>query len=383
MAEELRIDVSLPPGLHFLSAFLSMEPADSLLSIARDLGRGLVTEAVQKFIWDHCITKAQEMNHFHVPYLKNFLKKLISEVELSQAEVLDEFYELYAHYMVSWKDENLRKESAKISKFVSFLFPDGSLSCQNFGKFVVPIQCSLNMLEGDTGCSIWPSSLYLSELILSFPDIFSTRECFEVGSGVGLVGICLAHVKASKIVLSDGDPSTLANMKVNLELNGLCCLSSPTATSERTNECTQTVECIHLPWESTSETELQAFAPHIVLGADVIYDPICLPDLVRVLSILLRPKQIGSSTHSFPVTEHVDDQRNDGSRGFKTSRDHPIAYIASVIRNIDTFNRFLSLVEQANLSMCDVTDELKPMNLLPYMYTYNRSSIRLFTLKFK
>lgn len=45
----------------------------------------------------------QEMNHFHVPYLKNFLKKLISEVELSQAEVLDELYELYAHYMVSWK----------------------------------------------------------------------------------------------------------------------------------------------------------------------------------------------------------------------------------------------------------------------------------------
>lgn len=45
----------------------------------------------------------QEMNHFHVPYLKNFLKKLISEVESSQVEVLDEFYELYAQYMVSWK----------------------------------------------------------------------------------------------------------------------------------------------------------------------------------------------------------------------------------------------------------------------------------------
>ncbi|KAA0063686.1 hypothetical protein IC582_011668 [Cucumis melo] len=399
MAEELGIDVSVPPSLHLLSAFLSMEPADSLLSIARDLGHGLVTETVQKFIWDHCITKAQEMNHFHVPYLKNFLKKLISEVELSQAEVLDELYELYAHYMVSWKDENQRKESARISKFVSFLFPDGSMNCQKFRKFVVPIQCSLNMLEGDTGnvsthqlclsllifimCSIWPSSLYLSELILSFPDIFSTKECFEVGSGVGLVGICLAHVKASKIVLSDGDPSTLANMKVNLGLNGLCCLGSPTATSERTNEGTQTVECIHLPWESTSETELQAFAPHIVLGADVIYDPICLPDLVRVLSILLRPKQIGSSTHSFPVSEHIDDQGKDGSHGFKASRDHSIAYIASVIRNIDTFNRFLSLVEQANLSICDVTDELKPMNLLPYMYTYNRSSIRLFTLKLK
>lgn len=225
-------------------------------------------------------------------------------------------------------------------------------------------------------------------MILSFPDIFSTRECFEVGSGVGLVGICLSHVKASKIMLSDGDPSTLANMKVNLGLNGLCCLSAATATPERTDEDLQTVECIHLPWESASESELQAFAPNIVLGADVIYDPVCLPHLVRVLSILLRPKQIGSSTHAFPGSEHVNDANHgkdvdDGSHGFKASRDHPVAYITSVIRNIDTFNHFLGLVERANLSICDVTDELKPMNLLPYMFSYNRSSIRLFTLKFK
>lgn len=46
-------------------------------------------------------------------------------------------------------------------------------------------------------------------------------------------------------MLSDGDPSTLANMKVNLGLNGLCCLGSPTATSERTNEGTQTVSAYY------------------------------------------------------------------------------------------------------------------------------------------
>ena len=125
------------------------------------------------------------------------------------------------------------------------------------------------------------------------------------------------------------------------------------------------------------------------LGADVIYDPVCLPHLVRVLSILLRPKQTHSSTHSFPGSEHVDDANHgndvdNGSHGHKACRsERPVAYIASVIRNIDTFNHFLGIVEQSNLSICDITDELKPMNLLPYMYSYNRSSIRLFTLKFK
>jgi hypothetical protein len=42
-----------------------------------------------------------------------------------------------------------------------------------------PLQCSINMLEGDTGCSIWPSSLFLSELILSHPELFSNKLCFE------------------------------------------------------------------------------------------------------------------------------------------------------------------------------------------------------------
>lgn len=40
---------------------------------------------------------------FYAPYLKNFLKKLITEVELEHGCVLDNLYELYAHYMTSIK----------------------------------------------------------------------------------------------------------------------------------------------------------------------------------------------------------------------------------------------------------------------------------------
>jgi len=39
----------------------------------------------------------------HAPYLKNFLKKLINQVESDHGFVLDNLYELYAHYMASFK----------------------------------------------------------------------------------------------------------------------------------------------------------------------------------------------------------------------------------------------------------------------------------------
>lgn len=62
------------------------------------------------------------------------------------------------------------------------------------------------------------------------------------------------------------------------------------------------------------------------------------------------------------------------------SRADPVAYIASVIRNADTCNRFLALADQADLRIKDVTSTLRPSDLLPYMKSYDRSSIRLFTV---
>ncbi|RLM97965.1 hypothetical protein C2845_PM06G07430 [Panicum miliaceum] len=123
------------------------------------------------------------------------LARIISEVELSSGTVIDGLYEEFAQH------DNVS------SRLISV---------------VARLSCSSNMLEGDTGCSLWPSSLFLSEFILSYPEIFSTKCCFELGSGVGLVGICLNYVGASKVILTDGDTSTLTNMKENMEMNSLC-----------------------------------------------------------------------------------------------------------------------------------------------------------------
>ncbi|KAL4637141.1 hypothetical protein ACB092_03G059000 [Castanea dentata] len=340
-----------------------------------------------------------QAENFHAPYLKNFLKKLIAEIELNHDLVLDELYEQYAYYMTSLKGDNVVK--GRICKCISFLFPAG--------KLVVPLRCSLNMLDGDTGCALWPSSLFLSEFILSFPGLFSNKSCFEVGSGVGLVGICLAHVEASKVILSDGDLSTLMNMKLNLESNNF---SIETSRQERTED-SNTIKCIHLPWESASENELQDFMPDVILGADVIYDPACLPYLVRLLAILLSKKIPSSAKRNDSCQGSLLDSKsmdgklngslqgnanaNDNGNGFDAnggkiicngtsntgSRKGPVAYIASVIRNIDTFNQFLFLVDQANITITDLTETHKPLNLLPYMQSCDRSNVRLFVLSCK
>lgn len=377
------MDPAAPPWLHLISAFLAMEPSDSLVSLARVCGDGSVTERVQRFIWNYCISRA--VGKAYAPYLRNFLKKLIVEVELIHGEVLDEIYELYADIITSLKDDQFVEKSVRVRKTITFLFPDGCIdlpSCPKSRKLMVPLQCSLNVLEGDTGCSIWPSSFLLSEFILSFPEIFSNKSCFEVGSGVGLVGICLAHVKASKVTLTDGDHLTLANMRSNLELNQLSTDTSLLESFEDPN----VVQCVHLPWESASESELSVFVPEIILGADIMYDRSCFPDLVRVLAILLNQRKSDSSSQketSKGSTLYTKCNANDLNDLTAAASKGPVAYIATVIRNMDTFNYFLSLAEQANLSITDLTGTKIPFNLLPYMQSYDRSNMRLFTVSCK
>ncbi|CAI9769500.1 unnamed protein product [Fraxinus pennsylvanica] len=343
MAKEKELDVSDPSYLHLLSAFLAMEPPDVVISFARECGGDSITETAQSFIWHHCISKADVK--WQGPYLKRFIKKLIVEIESSGGVVLDALYER---------------------------------------KLEFKLQCSLNMLEGDTGCSIWPSSLFLSEFILSFPDIFSNKCCFEVGSGVGLVGICLAHVNASKVILSDGNLSTLANMKLNLELNHL--RTGMQLLDHHTN-CNM-VHCVCLPWESASEDELCYFTPDIILGADVIYDPSFLPHLVRVLVVLnftlLSPREEVRAGREFDASQHkvMSNATQNAEFSSDPSVKGRVAYIASVVRNIDTLLYFLSLAKQSNLIVTDLSEKVKPFNFLPYIRSYPQSSIRMFRISY-
>ncbi|KAK9732609.1 hypothetical protein RND81_04G009900 [Saponaria officinalis] len=224
---------------------------------------------------------------------------------------------------------------------------------------------------------------------------FSLSDVKQVGSGVGLVGVCLQHAKPSQVILTDGDASTLANQKINLKMNKIGNIDGEV-------DCrSNAVRCIHLPWESATESELQQFMPDIVLGADVIYDPSCIPHLVRVLTILLRHKRpVDSKSCPNPkglvrCTEKIDNENDDSVKSdnaivqaattkflAEETTSRPVALIASVIRNIDTFNCFLDTSRRANLVIRDLTDSIKFSNMIPYMESYKRSDVRLFMLSY-
>ncbi|KAL2942184.1 Protein-lysine N-methyltransferase EEF2KMT [Bienertia sinuspersici] len=378
---------------YLLSSFLAMEPPNCLISLARKCGSGSISVDVQEFIWGYCINNKNYEENCYELHLKMFLKKLINEVETAGGTLLDEFYERYAHYMASLKEDPSAKENSWIVKHISFLFHEApSLSGQ--WQMVVPLRCSLNMLQGDTGCALWPSSLFLSEFILSFPDVFTRKSCFEVGSGVGLIGVCLNNVRASEAILTDGDASTLANLKHNLEMNKI---EDIDASFDRSTSSSSVVQCLHLPWESAKENELLQMTPDIVLGADVTYDPSCLPHLVRVLTILLNRrkaaiKNVNGNVQVSDETEGCSDDCTESNNPklqvasikslVQEMKKGPVALITSVIRNVDTFNTFLNLCCQNNILVRDITESVNPYKLLPYMESYNRSDVHLLLLSY-
>jgi len=64
-----------------------------------------------------------------------------------------------------------------------------------------------------------------------------------------------------KVILTDGDTSTLTNMKENMELNNLCIEQED---SDVLKECKNKVECKYLSWEDVSENDLWGYQPDIV-----------------------------------------------------------------------------------------------------------------------
>ncbi|RCV15455.1 hypothetical protein SETIT_3G057600v2 [Setaria italica] len=326
--------------LHLKLAFLAGEPPACILALARKAGGGSITPHVQKFLLENC-TDTNVYGRQNSTYTTTIFKRIISEVELSSDIVIDALYEEFAQRMLSKAKDSLLNKTNHIYKEISFLSSTHDNVSSSLISVVARLSCSSNMLEGDTGCSLWPSSLFLSEFILSYPEIFSTKCCFEV-------------------ILTDGDTSTLTNMKENMELNNVCIKLED---FEELKESKNKVECKYLSWEEASESDLRGYQPDIVLGADIVYDPVCVPHLVRVLSMLLRR----------------DSKQGEVNRksGDELEMDGPVAYIATVVRNAETFNCFAKAAADAKLSAINIGSSTAPSNFLPYMLSYDRSSVQL------
>ena len=196
------------------------------------------------------------------------------------------------------------------------------------------------------------------------------RCCLELGCGSGMVGVALHRCGAARVILTDGNLETVANCRRNLALNGLpvqqgyagggggdggggysagsgCSKQQPQQAS---------LECRLLAWEDSwpargQEQHLQQQQqPTVVLGADLLYDPVVIPVLLPLLKQVLaaaatqQPPQQGQAVGSSQQEQAAGSME-------RLLAEEPAVYLATHVRNEATQQQFLSAV-QADPALC-------------------------------
>uniref|UniRef100_A0A4W4GXX2 FAM86 N-terminal domain-containing protein n=1 Tax=Electrophorus electricus TaxID=8005 RepID=A0A4W4GXX2_ELEEL len=270
---------------------------------------------MSSFPWDvsTCLHPICRQNPPSVKYRKLFLSELIKRHELYASEPLDELYDALGD-VIGAKEETVC--------YKSYLLPSGE-----------PVGLEENVAvisEGTTGLVTWEAALHLAEWALEHPDIFTGRTVLELGSGVGLTGIVVCRVcKPTKYVFSDCHQSVLERLRNNITRNGLTEQGSP-GVSVLTEE---------VDWQNVKKDQLRRIGADTIIAADVVYDPDIIGCLVRLLAELLKCK---------------GQQR------------HPEVYIASTIRNPETYNCFKNELEKAGLKHIVITHPVTQV------FPYNR-----------
>ncbi len=117
---------------------------------------------------------------------------------------------------------------------------------------------------------IWPSSVALSEYLIRqfFPSKLTGVNVLEIGCGTGLPGVVAVQLGAFTM-FSDMVPVTLEAVKETCHMNHI------------SNFDTRTLD-----WSEKIESKERY---DLVIGCEVFYDEVILPDIARVLEQVLAP----------------------------------------------------------------------------------------------
>ncbi|XP_054499773.2 protein-lysine N-methyltransferase EEF2KMT isoform X1 [Agelaius phoeniceus] len=249
-------------------------------------------------------------------YRRCFLTELIKKLESTAAEPLDELYEALA--------DVLKEEEESTHCYKNYLLPSGD--CVSLCESTALIS------GGTTGLLTWEAALHLAQWALQNPSLFRGRTILELGSGIGFTGIAICKsCQPRTFIFSDCHPRVLQQLGENLQLNGLTpepdvTWSTQTESQGQEGEgqsCqTPKVMVAELDWGSVTEKQLLALRADVVIAADVVYDPEIILALIGML------------------------QKLSTSRG---DRKAPEVFIASTIRNPDTYQLFQAELDKAGI----------------------------------
>ncbi|XP_009090251.1 protein-lysine N-methyltransferase EEF2KMT isoform X2 [Serinus canaria] len=248
-------------------------------------------------------------------YRRCFLTELIKKLESTAAEPLDELYETLA--------DVLKEEEESTHCYKNYLLPSGD--CVSLCESTALIS------GGTTGLLTWEAALHLAQWALQNPSLFRGRTVLELGSGIGFTGIAICKsCQPRTFIFSDCHPRVLRQLGENLQLNGLtpegvtCSIQTESQGQELEGQNCQTPKVVvaELDWGSVTEKQLLALRADIVIAADVVYDPEIILALIGMLQKL--------------STSRAD-------------RKAPEVFIASTIRNPDTYQLFQAELDKAGI----------------------------------
>ena len=153
---------------------------------------------------------------------------------------------------------------------------------------ILALHISRDVLSGGTGHWAWEAGFFLSEFILNHPHLFTNAFCLELGSGVGMAGVCLERVGATRVVLTDANTEALANCQRNIDINNDICHSSCCGGSRGVEK--GVIDVVRLQWEDGADEIIDKYGsvPSIIVAADVLYDPNNVAPFVAIVKEFLK-----------------------------------------------------------------------------------------------
>ena len=172
-----------------------------------------------------------------------------------------------------------------------FLVPDSAQGEK--GRALARVE-EVDHSDGGLGSRVWDASVGLSIWLCRNAHLVEGKEVLELGSGVGLSGICAALAGAAAVTLSDtqvaqaeteaeteAETPSEAGGELEPELGGEALLANLVRNAEFNGVAATAVE---LDW---SDCLAETFEPHatfpLVLGADLMYDEQCILPLAAAV----------------------------------------------------------------------------------------------------
>ena len=127
-----------------------------------------------------------------------------------------------------------------------------------------------------TGMTLWRAAPLLCRfLLLHRRSVVQGKRVLELGSGLGLCGILASQMGASRVVLTDGDTDTLAQLRTNVHNNN-------------NKQDNNSIVVQQLCWGQRLDVFQQHFGKFdLILGADIIYVESILEPLFETVVRLL------------------------------------------------------------------------------------------------